>query len=138
VGIVRRRGLRMYLLTGEVPTRHHYPMVFPPVLEVEPGLRGLVDTPWRVVPFRSSVALLDPPFEALVTMMLRVDEIAARVMLVRNPGFDPAALARFVVGEGLEGPATLMRFQQFAPAIPASGSPLPVAALREQEHKNPG
>ena len=113
-------------------------MDFPPVLMLDPRLPEVVDSPFRTVPFRSAEALRDPPFEALVTMMLRVDEIAARMMLVRNAEPDSARLARFVVGERLEAPATMMRFQEFAPGIPTVGSPWPVEALREQEARNPG
>ncbi|MCI4361014.1 MAG: hypothetical protein L3J91_04865, partial [Thermoplasmata archaeon] len=131
--VVRRRGLGVYVLTSDVPTRFHYPMRFPPVLMVDPRLTGLVDTPWRVVPFRTVDVLPDPPFEALVAMMLRVDEIAARVMLVRNPGFDPMQLTRFVVAERLERPATFLRFQEFAPGIPTVGPAMPRSAVREQE-----
>ncbi len=108
------------------------------MLMLDPQLRGVVDSSFRNVPFRMAEALRDPPFEALVTMMLRVDEIAARVMLVRNPPPDPLQLARFVVGERLEGPATMLRFQEFAPGIPAVGEPWPMEALREQEARNPG
>jgi hypothetical protein len=113
-------------------------MQFPPVLMLDPRLSGVVDSPFRTVPFRSVEALRDPPFEALVTMMLRVDEIAARVMLARNPTPDPARLARFVVGERLEASATMLRFQEFAPAIPRVGKAWPIQALREQEGRNPG
>jgi hypothetical protein len=134
----RRHDLALYLLTGDVPTRFHYPMEFPPVLMLDPRLSGVVDSPFRTLPFRSAEALRDPPFEALVTMMLRVDEIAARVMLARNPSPDPVQLARFVIGERLEASATLLRFQEFAPAIPRVGRPWPVEALREQEGRNPG
>jgi hypothetical protein len=134
----RRHGLALFLLTGDVPTRFHYPMEFPPVLMLDPRLVGVVDSPYRTVAFRSAEALRDPPFEALVTMMLQVDEIAARVMLVRNPTPDPVRLARFVVGERLEAPATMLRFQEFAPGIPAVGEPWPIEALREQEGRNPG
>ncbi|MCI4340053.1 MAG: hypothetical protein L3K06_01840 [Thermoplasmata archaeon] len=138
VEVARRRGLGLYLLTSEVPTRHHYPMRFPPVLVVDRRLSGLVDAGYRVVPFRSAEALPDPPFEALVAMMLRVDEIAARVMLVRTSVYDPSRLTRFVVAERLEQPATLLRLQQFAPGIPTVGPSMPLAAVREQDRKNPG
>ena len=138
IDVVRRRGLAMYLLTSDVPTRHHYPMRFPPVLFVDRRLAGLVDAPYRVVPFRAPDALRDPSFEALVTMMLQVDEIAARVMLVRNPRFDPSMLTRLVVGERLERSATLLGFQQFAPGIPLEGPSMPLAALRDQDRRNPG
>jgi len=113
-------------------------MQFPPVIMLDPRLSGVVDTSFRTVPFRSAEVLRDPPYEALVTMMLRVDEIAARVMLVRNPTPDPVRLARFVVGERLEAVATMLRFQEFAPGIPSLGDAWPVAALREQESRNPG
>jgi hypothetical protein len=136
--LARRHGLALYLLTGDVPTSFHYPMQFPPVLMLDPRLPGVVDSPFRTVPFRSVEVLRDPPFEALVTMMLRVDEIAARVMLVRNPAPDPARLARFIVGERLEAAATMMRFQEFAPGIPVVGEAWPTEALREQEARNPG
>ncbi len=137
--VARRRKLGMYVLTGEVPTRFHYPMHFPPVLMVDPQLAPLVDTPLRTVLFHATEALhQEPPFEALVTMMLRVDEIAARVMLVRNPGFDAKALTRYVVGEKLERQATRLRFQQFAQGIPVIGEPLPIAAVRQQDRKNLG
>lgn len=138
VEVVRQRGLGAYLLTDAVPTRAHYPMTFPPVLFVDPRLGGLIDTAFRVVPFRGTDLLRDPPFEALVTMMLHVDEIAARVMLVRAPTFDPKMLTRLVVGERLERPATFLRLQQFAPGIPEVGPRMPVAALRDQDRKNPG
>jgi len=138
VDVVRRRGLGAYLLTADVPTRHHYPMRFPPVLVVDPRLAPLLETPLRVVPFRAVEVLQDPPFEALVTMMLRVDEIAARVMLVRSSRIDPGMLTRFVVGERLERSATLLRLQQFAPGIPTVGPAMPIAAVREQDRKNPG
>ena len=138
VEVVRRRGLGAYLLTDAVPTRGHYPMTFPPVLFVDPRLVGLIDTTYRVVPFRGTDVLPDPPFEALVTMMLKVDEIAARVMLVRAATFDAKMLTRFVVGERLERSATFLRLQQFAAGIPEVGARMPVAALRDQDRKNPG
>lgn len=138
VDVARRRGLGMYLLTHDVPTRAHYPMRFPPVLVVDARLTGLLDTTLRVVPFRAPEVLQDPPFEALVAMMLRVDEIAARVMLVRAPSVDPMWLTRFIVGERLERPATFVRLQEFAPGIPKVGPAMPIAAVREQDRKNPG
>jgi hypothetical protein len=138
VEIARRRGLGMYILTADAATQHHYPMHFPPVLMLDPRLTGLVDTKLRTVAFQSTDALQNPPFEAIVTMMLRVDEIAARVMLLRNPGFDAQALTRFVIRENLERQATLLRFQEFAPGIPIVGQPLTKAAVREQDRKNPG
>ena len=138
VALVRRGGLGVFLLTDAVPTDHHYPMRFPPVLVVDRRLLGLVDSVFRVVPFRASQMLRDPPFEALVTMMLSVDEIAARVMLVRGPMADAALLARLVIGERLEKPATLLRFQEFAPMIPRVGPQMPLRAVREQDRKNPG
>jgi hypothetical protein len=128
----------MFLLTADVPTEYHYPMRFPPVLFVDPRLAGLIDSPLRVVAFRAAEMLQNPPFEALVTMMLRVDEIAARVMLVRNRKFEPQMLARLVVGERLERPATLLGLQEFAAGIPIVGPRMPPAALREQDRKNPG
>jgi hypothetical protein len=138
VEIARRRGLGMYVLTADAATQHHYPMHFPPVLMLDPRLTGLVDTKLRAVAFHSTEALQNPPFEAIVTMMLRVDEIAARVLLVRNPGFDAQALTRFVVRENLERQATLLRFQEFAPGIPIVGRPLAKAAIHEQDRRNPG
>jgi hypothetical protein len=138
VEIARRRGLGMYVLTGDTATRNHYPMHFPPVLVLDSRLTGLVDTKLRTIPFHAAEVLQNPPFEAIVTMMLRVDEIAARVMLVRSPGFDAQALTQFVVRENLERQATLLRFQDFAPGIPIVGQPLAKAAVREQDRRNPG
>lgn len=138
VEIARRRGLPMFLLTGEVPTRFHYPMRFPPVLVMGDRLKGVVDTNLRRIFFRDASALRAPKFEALVTMMLPVDPLAARAMLVRNPGFDPTALMRFVVGERLERPATAARFQEFAPNIPVIGDMLRKGDLHRQDRNNPG
>jgi hypothetical protein len=138
VRVVRRRGLGVFLLTADVPTRYHYPMEFPPVLFVDRRLTGLIDSPLRVVPFRAVEMLQDPPFEALVTMMLRVDEIAARVILVRNPRVDRDMLTRLIIGERLEKAATLLRLQQFAPGVPVVGPQMPISAIREQDRKNPG
>lgn len=76
--------------------------------------------------------------EELVTLLLRFDPLAARVVARRNRlGIDPHELYRRVRNEGLEGPATKVRLQEFAPALPKVGTSLPREELRWIERNNP-
>jgi hypothetical protein len=77
VEVARKRGLGMFLLTGEVPTKFHYPMHFGPTVVLDERLVPVVDTKMRTIAFRDANELRNPTFEALVAMMLDVDEIAA-------------------------------------------------------------
>jgi hypothetical protein len=139
VEVARKRGLGMFLLTGEVPTKFHYPMHFGPTVVMDQKLVPVVDTTMRTIAFHDAIALANPPFEALVTMMLKVDEIAARVMLVRNPGFDQTALTVLIAGDRqLCRLATAVRLQEFAPGIPVVGPMLPIRAVHAQDQKNLG
>jgi hypothetical protein len=138
VRVARGRGLRMYLLTDAVPTRLHYPIRFPPVLMTDAPLAPLVDADFRQVPFRQAEELDEPSLEACATMLLHVDEIAARQVVRRNPGLDPGRLAALVLGEGLMRPATAVRLREFAPLIPVVGRELPISAVHAQDRKNPG
>lgn len=133
----RRAGLPLYLLRPETVTMLGYPMDFPPVLfAVEPTLSG-IDTQYRKVWTASNEAVRDPRIEDVLVMLLQVDELAARAVAERNrTELRPGYLLKRVLQENLERAATLVRFQEFAPAIESVGEALPEAALARQMRKN--
>ncbi len=139
VEVARRRGLPVYVLTGETPTRYHYPMRLGPVLFTTDAWKTSIDTPFPTYVYRDERALQAPNFEDLVTMTTAIDPVAGRAMLRRNPGaFDPDRLAIAIVREGLVRWATALRFQEFAPAIPRIGTPERLRVLRRTDRENHG
>lgn len=132
-----RAGLPVYLLRPETVTMLGYPISFPPVLfAVEPTLSG-IDTQYRKVRAASAEAVRDPRLEDVITMLLQVDELAARAVAERNRAeLRPAYLLKRVLQEDLERAATLVRFQDFSSAIEPVGEALSKAALERQMRKN--
>jgi hypothetical protein len=135
---LRRHRVPALLLTSEWVTSSGYPVSFRPWLLVPEKLCGLVSSEFRTLPVRDEDALREPGVVELVTFLLRFDPLAARVVAKRNrEKMDPHELYRRVRNEGLERPATKVRLQQFAPAIPRVGPPLPAEELRWIERNNP-
>ena len=138
VEALRRHRVPAFLLTAEDVTRAGYPVAFRPWLVVPEALSGQFDSDFRTLPVRDEGALAEPGVVELVTFLLRFDPLAARVVASRNRAtLDPNELYRRVRNEGLERPATKVRLQQFAPAIPREGASLPAEELRWIERNNP-
>ncbi len=126
------------LVTSEWVTKSGYPVTFRPWLAVSEKLSRKITSEYRILPVRDADALRQPGLVELVTFLLRFDPLAARVVARRNRArLDPNELYRRVRNEGVEGPATKVRLQEFAPAIPKVGTPLPVGDLRWVERNNP-
>jgi hypothetical protein len=135
---LRRRRIPAFLLTSEWVTRSGYPVQFRPWLALPETLSGKVTSDYRILPVRDGEALVDPGVEELVTLLLRFDPLAARVVATRNRSrVNPNELYRRVRNEGLERAATKVRLQDFARAIPVVGDPLPREELRWVERNNP-
>lgn len=135
---LRRHGVPAFLLTSEWVTKSGYPVHFSPWLLLPRELSSKVTSEFRVLPVRDEDALSAPGLVELVTFLLRFDPLAARVVARRNPGgLDRHELYRRVRNEGLERAATKVRLQDFAPAIPRVGEPLPREELRWIERNNP-
>lgn len=126
------------LLTPEWVTRLGYPVQFRPWLVLPEGLAGQVESDFRVLPLKDGEALRAPGPEEVITFLLKFDSLAARVVAVRNRArLDPHELYRRVRNEGMERTATKVRLQEFAPALPVVGTPLPEEELRWIETNNP-
>ena len=135
---LRRHGVPAFLLTSERVTRLGYPVRFPSWLVVPQELSPQFASEFRILPVRDADALREPGIVELVTFLLRFDPLAARVVARRNrEGLDRHELYRRVRNEGLERAATKVRLQEFAPAIPRIGEPLPREELRWIERNNP-
>lgn len=135
---LRRHGVPAFLLTSEWVTKAGYPVHFPPWLVLPQKLSSKVTSEFRILPVRDEEALREPGVVELVTLLLRFDPLAARVVATRNRGgLDRHELYRRVRNEGLERAATKVRLQEFAPAIPRVGEPLPREELRWIERNNP-
>jgi hypothetical protein len=138
VATLRRHRVPAVLLTSEWVTRSGYPVSFRPWLVVPERLAGQVSSEYRTLRVKDEDALREPGPVELVTFLLRFDVLAARVVAVRNRSrLDPNEPYRRVRNEGLEGPATKVRLQQFARWIPKVGEPLPLEELRWIERNNP-
>jgi len=133
----RRAGIPVYLLRPETVTMLGYPISFPPVLfAAEPSASG-IDSEFRKVAMASDHAVREPRLEDVIVMLLQVDELAARAVAERNrEDIRANYLLKRVLQENLERAATLVRFQDFAPAIETVGRSLPRAALDRQMRKN--
>ena len=135
---LRRHHLPAVLLTSEWVTRSGYPVNFRPWLVVPERLSKQITSEFRTLPVKDEEALRDPGMVELVTFLLRFDPLAARVVATRNrAALDPNELYRRVRNEGLERPATKVRLQEFAPAIPTVGESLPTEELEWIELNNP-
>lgn len=135
---LRRHRVPAMLVTSEWVTKSGYPVSFRPWLAVSEKLSRKVTSDYRILPVKDEGTLLQPGIVELVTLLLRFDPLAARVVATRNRSqLDPNELYRRVRNEGLEGPATKVRLQEFAPALPKVGSPLPIKDLRWVERNNP-
>ncbi len=131
-------GVPARLVTSEWVTDRGYPVQFRPWLAVPEGLSGKIATEFRLLPVRDPDLLRAPGVEELVTLLLRFDPLAARVVARRNrAALDRWELYRRVRNEGLERAATRVRLQELAPAIPAVGEALPREELRWLEKNNP-
>lgn len=135
---LRRHRIPTFLLTPEWVTRSGYPVNFRPWLLVSERLLPQITSEFRILPIKDEDSLRNPGPVELVTFLLRFDPLAARVVAQRNRGkIDPHELYRRVRNEGLERPATKVRLQEFAPAIPKIGPPLPAEELEWIEQNNP-
>ena len=135
---LRHHGVPAFLLTAERVTSLGYPVHFSPWLVLPKELSLKVASEFRVLPVRDAEALREPGVVELVSLLLRFDPLAARVVAQRNRDrLDRHELYRRVRNEGLERPATKVRLQDFAPAIPRVGEPLPREELRWIERNNP-
>ena len=113
-------------------------MSFRPWLAIPERLASAVVSDFRILPVKDEESLRQPGIVELVVLLLRFDALAARVVARRNRRvIDPHELYRRVRNEGLEGPATRVRLQELAPAIPKVGVPLSVSELRWIERNNP-
>lgn len=135
---LRRHHVPAVLITPDWVSRHGYPVEFRPWLAVPAQLSGKFSSDFRILPVKDADALRDPGIAEMVTLLLRFDPLAARLVAVRNRHqLDPNELYRRVRNEGVEAPATRVRLQEFAPAIPKVGSPLSRSELRWVEKNNP-
>lgn len=133
----RRAGLPVYLLRPETVTMLEYPIRFPPVLFASEPTHSGIETRYRKLRVNSDDAVRDPRIEDIVVMLLQVDELAARAVAERNrTELRPTYLLKRVLQDNLERAATLVRFQDFAPAIDPVGEALPRSALERQMRKN--
>ncbi|MGI0129009.1 MAG: hypothetical protein ACREEC_02470 [Thermoplasmata archaeon] len=135
---LRRRRVPAFLLTSEWVTRSGYPVHFRPWLALPEELSTKVSSDYRILPVKDEEALRNPGIAELVTLLLRFDPLAARVVAKRNRRtLDPNELYRRIRNEGLERAATKVRLQEWAGAVPRVGSPLPLEELRWVERNNP-
>jgi hypothetical protein len=135
---LRRHRVPAFLLTSEWVTKSGYPVRFRPWLALPEGLATKVSSDYRILPVKDEEALRNPGIEELVTLLLRFDPLAARVVAMRNRArLDPNELYRRVRNEGLEQAATKVRLQEYARALPREGPSLPLGELRWVERNNP-
>jgi hypothetical protein len=135
---LRRHRIPAFLLTSEWVSKSGYPVRFRPWLALPEALSTRVSSDYRILPVKDGEALHDPGVVELVTLLLRFDPLAARVVAVRNrERLDPNELYRRVRNEGLERPATRVRLQEFSRGLPVVGDPLPREELRWVERNNP-
>jgi len=135
---LRRHRVPAFLLTAEWVSRSGYPVRFQPWLAVPSGLAAKITSDFRLLPVRDPGLLEAPGLAELVTLLLRFDPLAARVVAVRNRGrIDPYELYRRVRNEGAERAATKVRLQELVPELPRVGEPLPLEELEWIEKNNP-
>jgi hypothetical protein len=135
---LRRHRVPAFLLTSDWVTKSGYPVRFQPWLALPERLSAKVSSDYRILPVRDEESLRDPGMEELVTLLLRFDPLAARVVAARNRlRLNPNELYRRIRNEGLERAATKVRLQEYARALPRVGSPLPLEELRWVERNNP-
>jgi hypothetical protein len=135
----RAHNAPMVLLTPEWVSAHGHPESFRPILFVYEGLKGQVASPsFSRVLVRSKDGFQEPSLELMATFLLKVDAVAARLVLLRNRGrVNPNELYRFVRNEQLEQRATYVRLQDFAPGLPVVGETMSPADLAAVERNAP-
>jgi hypothetical protein len=134
----RESHVPVALLTPEWVTRAGYPTEFRPWLAVAEAWAPRVDSPYRMMKVRDPETLRGSGVEQLVTLLLRYDRLAARVVAWRNRrSLNSAELYRHVRNEHLEVEATRVRLFEFAGDLPRVGSPLPAADLTMVQRNNP-
>lgn len=129
----------MVLLTPEWVSANGYRESFRPLLFVYEGLKGRVSSPsFSRVLVRSRDVFRDPSLETMTTFLLKVDSVAARLVLLRNrERVNPNELYRMVRNEGLEERATYVRLQDFSPGLPSVGESLSRRDLEAVERNAP-
>jgi hypothetical protein len=138
VETARKSGVPVYLLDPRVVTALGYPMDFHPELVVARSVLGVVDTSYRIIPFRSEEAVIRPRLEDIALALLSINRLAARAVLDRNrDNLDADYLLKRVLQEELSGRATTVRFFDVVPALPRVGRALPKDAIERQLRKNP-
>ncbi|MGA7924204.1 MAG: hypothetical protein WCA77_09530 [Thermoplasmata archaeon] len=134
----RRHRVPLHALTSRKISELGYPVQFPTVLVAAESVIPLVDSPLRIIPFRSAEAARDPRTEDTVIEMLHIDSIGARALLDRNRvRMDTTYLLRRILEERLERRATFVRFSEVIPALPRVGESLSADALARKLRKNP-
>lgn len=138
VQYLRRHRVPAFLLTPELVTHLGYPVRFRPWLALPEKLAVNIVSEFRILPVKDEESLRAPGVVELVSFLLRFDPLAARLVAQRNRRvLDPHELYRRIRNEGLERPATKVRLQDFAPALPRVGTSLPREELRWIERNNP-
>jgi hypothetical protein len=138
VAACRARHVPVDLLTAEWVTQAGYPTEFRPWLAVHESLASRVDSPYRMMKVRDPETLREHGVEQLLTLLLRYDKLAARVVAWRNRRvLKPAELYRHVKNEHLEVEAARVRLFEFSRDLPRIGSPLPAADLAAVQRNNP-
>ena len=132
-----RAGLPLYVLRPSTVSMLGYPIRFSPVLfATEPTLSG-IDTPFRKVLSATAESVRDPRLEDVITMLLQIDELAARAVAERNQvEVRPSYLLKRILQANLEMAATLVRLQDFIPTLDRVGRSLPKAMIERQMRKN--
>lgn len=129
----RRLGAPVFLLTPEVVTALGYPVQFPPQLVVPREAESAIDTSLPRILVASADGARRPALEDVIVALLRIDPLAARGVASRQRvAIDPVRLLRRVVQDELEGEATRVNLQEFAPSIPHVGRPLSPSLLDAQ------
>lgn len=135
---LRRHGVPVHVLTSDWVSRHGYPVEFRPWLVVPERIVARVTSVFRILPVRDEDAVREAGLEEMIAFLLRFDPIAARLVAARNRRtLDANELYRRIRNEGVEGPATRMRLQEFAPAIPRIGASISRSELAWLEKNNP-
>ena len=135
---LRRHKVPLFLLTPQAVTDAGYPMDFEPRVALPASMVTQVTSDLRLIRCRDAETLRETGLEAVATLMLRVDKLAARAVVQRNRSrVRVSELYRAVMNEGLQREATRVRFQDFARDLPRVGRALPARDLAWAMRNNP-